>query len=44
MSESETDPHDLSKIRVLWHEGEMHEALDEEGKGDKIEQNLCQIC
>ena len=40
MSESKTHPHDLSKIRVLWHEGEMHEARDKEGKGDQVEEHL----
>ena len=37
---SETHPHDLSKISVLWHEGEMHEALDKEGKCDEVEEHL----
>ena len=39
ISLSYTHPHDLSKIRVLRHEGEVHEALDEQGKGDQVEEN-----
>ena len=39
-----THPHDLSKICVLGHEWEVHEALDEEGKGDEVEKNLYEIC
>ena len=39
MSLSDTHPHDLAKIRVLRHKGEVHEALDEQGKGDQVEEN-----
>ena len=39
MSLSDTHPHDFSKICVLRHKGEVHEALDEQGKGDQVEEN-----
>ena len=39
-----THPHDLSKVCVLGHEWEVHEALDKEGKGDEVEENLHGIC
>ena len=37
---SNTHPHDLPEIGVLGHEGEVHEALDKEGEGDEVEENL----